>query len=100
MRLISAAPRGVAANCRSSATVCGTAVDDRLERAKRVRVGEGQDFVGVHGAGPLRQRGQQIGRGNQHGTRLGHSETVYIWLSGHLVIWSLIVRIEWQTEIQ
>ena len=72
MRLISAAPRGVAANCRSSATVVGTAVDDRLERAKRVRVGEGQDLV-VHRAGPLRQRGQQIGRGNQHGTRLGHS---------------------------
>ena len=67
----------------------GTAAHDRLKRAKRVCIREGHD-LGVHRADPLRQRGQQIRRGNQYGARRGHVGTVYIWLSGHLVIWSLI----------
>ncbi len=82
MRLISAAPRGVAANCRSSATVVGRRLTIASKRSKRVCIGEGQDLV-VHRAGPLRQRGQQIGRGNQHGARRGHAGQ---YISGYLVI--------------
>ena len=71
MRLMSAAPRAVEANTRSSATTAGLRAVIVSERAQRVGVGKGEQFSAAS-AGLLFQRRQRICRRDEHSARLRH----------------------------
>ena len=76
MRLISAAPRGVTANSRSSATTCGR----RLVMASSASSASASAKVSTSPFDGRRRApcsaGQQIGGANEHGTGLSHRPSV------------------------
>ena len=69
MRLMRAAPRGVAGEVLLEGDDRGLALGDGLERAQRVGVGELQQLVAGVAAGAVLEAGQQFRRPDEHGTR-------------------------------
>ena len=72
---MSAVPRGLTENSRSSTMTPGRRSADGLERLQRLVIREG-DQLAAQFAGAFLQRRQQVGGANQDGTGLGHNRSV------------------------